>query len=275
MLMRLVGSCLRFAGIGALSFGVFPIVVGVGLVAVYPFVQLPVLAPVLAAALFLGPPLAAAIGGWGLCWRAFERRSAWLAGLGFALAFTLWSFMAVLTVIGLQAAVDPARSAMSWGVAMTLSGGIGGLSLRRPPRPGRRRSRSFALAGALAFGFAGTIGGWLGFALVRVQLDLGYRRLMMLGPGLGVVVALTLGGALLGAAVGWSVHTPRPDPGNGILPIPDYSRFQTATHSSGRDWPRKTRIGRQPLTFLFLEPRHAHPPVRFLAGAADPPRLGL
>ena len=134
-------------------------------------------------------PLEGAIGGGGLAWHAFGRRTAPNAALGFALGFAMACFLVFFSLISLQREADPAVGAIIWGFGMALGGGIGGSYLRRVTGPGNIKGVSSALAGLLAFGLAGALGGGLGFSL--------FRTMRVQGLSIGMILSLTLGGALL------------------------------------------------------------------------------
>jgi hypothetical protein len=176
---------LGLAPIGALSFGAG------AFLACALSAATPPLAPLLAL------PLAGAVGGGGLARSAVGRRAAPLAALRFALS----GFLILFSLISLQAEVEPAWGATAWGLGLALGGGIGGGCLRRAPTPGPVRFASPGLAGALAFGLSGAVGGGLEFAL--------FRALSVWGLAMGMVLALALGGALLGLTVG-PAGGPRP-----------------------------------------------------------------
>jgi hypothetical protein len=144
--------------------------------------------------LLLALPMAGAVGGGGLAWYAVGRRAAPIAALRFALGFACSGLLVVFSLVSLQARVEPGWGAAAWGMGLALGGGIGAGYLRRAPHAGRFLLASPGLAGALAFGLSGAVGGWLGFALLPTM--------RMGGLGVGMVTALVLGGALLGAAVG-------------------------------------------------------------------------
>jgi hypothetical protein len=145
----------------------------------------------------LALPLAGAVGGGGLALHTKGWRAAPGAGLRFAFGFALADLIIFFSLVSLQASVEPLWGATAWGIALALGGGIGGSSLRRPPGLGPRGFGSPTLAGALAFGFSGAVGGWLGFIFFGSWKSPNRAQ----GLDVGMVLALAMGGALLGAAL--------------------------------------------------------------------------
>jgi hypothetical protein len=144
--------------------------------------------------MLLALPLAGAVGGGLLARYAVGRRAAPVAAHRFALGFAPSGLLVLFSLISLQARVEPGWGATAWGMGLAVGGGIGGGYLRRAPHAGPLTFASPGLAGALAFGLSGAVGGWLGFAL--------FPTMRIAGLGVGMATALVLGGALLGAAVG-------------------------------------------------------------------------
>jgi hypothetical protein len=191
----------RLAALGALSFG------SIALAAcVIPGEAIP-----LASCLAL--PVAGAVGGGCLAWQIAGWKAALAAAVRFAFGFGLALPIIWFSLISLQAEVEPGWGATAWGIGLAFGGAIGGSSLQRTPRSGPGRFVSPAGAAASAFGLAGVIGGWLGFTLFGQRIFQKSAR----GLDVGMVLALVLGGLVLGAVLGRTTEPMPPDAG-GVAP---------------------------------------------------------
>jgi len=114
---------------------------------------------------------------------------------GFGCGFIITSFLVFFTMVSLQGGGTPEYGwgATGCGIGFALGGGLGGLSIRR----------ELAIAGALAFGIAGALWGFVVFWLE------GQGNEELLSPMLkyfGIFVFILpylLGGALFGAVFGY------------------------------------------------------------------------
>ena len=109
----------------------------------------------------------------------------------------LTGFIVLFSLISLQASIEPAWGAISWGFGFGLSGAIAGPSLRWywvPADATSDRDRAGLIAW-LAFSFSGAVAGYLGF--------LGFATLHAYSLSLCIWLAYLLGGLL--CDVGWNV----------------------------------------------------------------------
>ncbi|MFQ5989279.1 MAG: hypothetical protein ACE5K9_05125 [Candidatus Methylomirabilales bacterium] len=161
--------------------------------------------------LVAGSAMSGACGGAILGWKGNTPGSSVIAALGFAIGFALPGWLFPLTVRGLQDAEmlgstsDPALSgALLWGVVLGFAGAVGAAPLRSVFSTTSRHFLLYSvLAGAIAFGGGGAAGGAVAFSYSVPSDSFQYWPFFT-----ALFIAYTIGGMLLGAAVGFKATSP-------------------------------------------------------------------
>lgn len=147
-------------------------------------------------------------------------RSKLFAAIGFGLGFIIPGIAVMLSMIALQAWEPRYGSyaihhAVYWGVGFGIAGAIGTRTLFSSLKSvGLHPSVVFlAVTGVLGMGIGGEIGGLLGLELFYLL----EKVWGFLGLLLGFIVSFIIGGALIGASLGWLESTNiRADSGQGV-----------------------------------------------------------
>lgn len=158
-----------------------------------------------------GSAMSGACGGALLGWKRNIPGSSMIAAIGFGLGFILPGWLFPLTLRGLHDAglfgtpSDRALyGALLWGAVLGLAGAIGAAPLRSAFRVTSSRFLVYSvLAGAIAFGAGGAVGGAVAFAYSLPSHSFHYWPFFS-----ALLIAYTIGGTLLGAAVGFKAKSP-------------------------------------------------------------------
>lgn len=156
--------------------------------------------------LVAGSAMSGACGGAILGWKRNIPGSSVIAALGFGLGFTLPGWLFPLTLRGLHEVGffgTPSEralyGALLWGGVLGLAGAIGAAPLRSALGVTGRHALAFTvLAGALAFGIGGAVGGTVVLAYSLPSDSFHYWPFFT-----ALFIAYTIGGTLLGTAVGF------------------------------------------------------------------------
>jgi hypothetical protein len=160
--------------------------------------------------LVAGSAVSGACGGAVLGWKGKGPGASVIAASGFALGFALPGWLFPLTLRGLQEAAFFASvsdralyGAGLWGVVLGFAGAVGAAALRSAfGVTGRRFLIYSMLAGAIAFGIGGAVGGAVVLTFSVASHSFRYWPFFS-----ALFIAYTIGGTLLGAAVGFKART--------------------------------------------------------------------
>ncbi len=161
--------------------------------------------------LVAGSAMSGACGGAVLGWKGNTAGSSVIAALGCAIGFALPGWLFPLTLRGLHdlelsgAPSDRALyGALLWAVVLGFAGAIGAAPLRSVFSVTSRHFLMYSvLAGAIAFGVGGAAGGAVAFAFSLPSDAFQYWPFFT-----ALFMAYTIGGMLLGAAVGFKTESP-------------------------------------------------------------------